>query len=77
MIIKPLIQTGNSRAIVLDKATLQAAGLGEDALFAITINPNGGVTIQSVEPSHADFKKAVMQQVIKEQSVVLKRLDAK
>ena len=74
MIIKSLVQSGNSKAIVLDKSVMQAAGLSADALFAITINPNGGVTIQSVEPTHVDIKKAAFRKVLKENSALLKRL---
>ncbi|HSW71563.1 MAG TPA: hypothetical protein VLH77_06240 [Gammaproteobacteria bacterium] len=74
IIIKPLTQSGNSKAIVLDRSILQAAGLGADALFAITVNPDGGVTIQSVKPTHVDIKHAAFQKMLKENKDLLKRL---
>ena len=46
--LKRLIKHGNSRAIVVDKALLEAAGVPEDALFQISVNPSGGLVIQSV-----------------------------
>jgi len=46
--LKRLIKHGNSRAIVVDKAILEAAGIAEDALFQISVNPSGGLVIQSV-----------------------------
>lgn len=46
--LKRLIKHGNSRAIVVDKAILEAAGVSEDALFQISVNPSGGLVIQSV-----------------------------
>ena len=36
--LKRLIRHGNSRAIVVDKAILEAAGIPEDALFQISVN---------------------------------------
>jgi antitoxin component of MazEF toxin-antitoxin module len=47
--MKRLTKHGNSRAIVVDKALLEAAGISESALFQISINPSGGLVIQSVE----------------------------
>lgn len=73
-IIKTLSQSGNSKAIFLDKYILQAAGLDDDTLFAVTINPSGGVTIQSIESSHAEIKQAAYRKVLKENRDLLKRL---
>ncbi len=39
---------GNSRALVIDKSLLQAAGIDEKTAFQITVNPSGGLLIQSV-----------------------------
>ena len=52
--LKRLIKHGNSRAIVLDKAILEAAGIAEDAIFQISVNPSGGLVIQSVEDTKID-----------------------
>ncbi len=52
--LKRLIKHGNSRAIVVDKAILEAAGISEDAIFQISINPSGGLVIQSVEDTRLD-----------------------
>ena len=58
MMIKHLIQHGNSRAIVIDKSILQAAGLDDNALFQIVVDSNSGVTIQSVNPVNIKFEEA-------------------
>lgn len=74
MIIKHLTQSGNSKAILLDKSILQAAQLDDNALFAITINPNGGLTIQSVESTHEEIKKSSFRKVMKKNKDLFKRL---
>lgn len=73
--IKSLIHHGNSRALVIDKALLQAAGLDEDkALFQITIDPNGGILIQSVKSINEKLHKESFRQILKENDALLKRL---
>ena len=47
--LKKLEKIGNSRALVIDKTILELAGLDKNSVFQITINPNGGLVIQSVE----------------------------
>ena len=74
MIIKKLTKTGNSQAIVLDKAILKAAHLGDNTLFSIHVNPNGGITIQSVEESHETLKQKAFQEIVNKNSPLLKRL---
>ncbi len=56
--IKHLVQHGNSKAIVIDRSILQAAGLEDNCLFQIVVDSNTGVTIQSVKPSSAKFEEA-------------------
>lgn len=73
MTVKRLVQHGNSKAIVIDKAILQAAGLDENALFQITVNSNSGVTIQSVKPLNSKFEEA-KDYVFKEYAELFKRL---
>ncbi|MGZ3632708.1 MAG: AbrB/MazE/SpoVT family DNA-binding domain-containing protein [Parachlamydiaceae bacterium] len=58
MIVKNLVQHGNSKALIIDKSILQAAGLNEDTLFQIVVDSNFGVTIQSVKPVNSKFKQA-------------------
>lgn len=53
--IKRLIKHGNSRAIVVDKALLEAAGISESTLFQISVNPSGGLVIQSIEDNRTDI----------------------
>ncbi|MGD0665822.1 MAG: hypothetical protein ABSA17_08895 [Rhabdochlamydiaceae bacterium] len=73
--IKSLIHHGNSRALVIDKAILQAAGLDEDkALFQITVDPNGGILIQSVKATDENLHKETFRQVLKENDALMKRL---
>lgn len=74
MILKHLTQSGNSKAIVIDKAILLAAGLDENSIFQITINPNGGLVIQSVQPSNEKLVKAAFKKVMKKNQKLLKRL---
>lgn len=59
--IKRLIRHGRSRAIVIEKKLLEAAGLSEDALFQITLNPCGGLIIQSLDRSDECFEKHVQE----------------
>lgn len=73
MTVKRLVQHGNSKAIVIDKAILQVAGLDENALFQITVNSNSGVTIQSVKPLNSKFEEA-KDYVFKEYAELFKRL---
>ncbi len=73
--IKSLIHHGNSRALVIDKSILQAAGLDEDkALFQIIIDPNGGIIIQSIKAVNEDLHKKAFREVLKENDALMKRL---
>lgn len=73
--IKKLIRHGNSKALVIDKALLQAAGLDEDtALFQITIDPSGGLVIQSVKTDNNSLHKKAFREVLEENDVLMKRL---
>lgn len=74
VIIKQLTQSGNSKAIVIDRALLQAAGLDENALFQVVINPNGGMLIQSVQPTNENLVKSAFRKVMKKNLDLLKRL---
>jgi len=74
MIIKQLTQSGNSKALVIDKALLLAAGLDENALFQIVINPNGGMLIQSVQTTNETLVKSTFRKIVKKNHKLLKRL---
>lgn len=74
MIIKQLTQSGNSKAIVIDKMLLQAAGLDENSLFQIVIIPNGGMLIQSVQTTNENLVKSAFRKVMKKNHNLLKRL---
>lgn len=74
MIIKHLSQSGNSKAIIIDKETLRAAGLDDTALFAVTVRPSGGLTIESIESTHTEVKKAAFRKTLKENYNLLKKL---
>ena len=73
MIVKHLVQHGNSKAIVIDRAILQAAGLDENALFQIIVDSNSGVTIQSVKPVNDKFEEA-KEYVFNEYTALFKKL---
>ena len=77
MIIKQLTQIGNNKVIVIDKILLQAAGLDENAMFQIVINPNGGMLIQSVQPTNENLVKSAFRKVMKKNHNLLKRLTDK
>jgi antitoxin component of MazEF toxin-antitoxin module len=73
MMIKHLVQHGNSKAIIIDKSILQAAGLDDNALFQIVVDSNSGITIQSVKPINSKFEEA-KNHVFKEYAELFKRL---
>lgn len=58
MQVKHLVKHGNSKALVIDKSILQAAGLDEDCLFQIVVDSHSGITIQSVKPVNHKFEEA-------------------
>lgn len=72
--IKSLIKHGNSRAIVIDKALLEAAGISEDGLFQISVNPNGGLIIQSIEDNKTDVFREGFEKLNKKYSKLMQRL---
>lgn len=74
MLVKHLIQHGNSKALVIDKSLLQAAGLDENALFQIVVDPNVGIIIQSVKPMNDDIFKKSASKVLKKHDKLFKRL---
>jgi antitoxin component of MazEF toxin-antitoxin module len=75
IMIKSLIHHGNSRALVIDRSILQAAGLDEDtALFQITVDPNGGIIIQSVKAVNEELHKKAVREILKENDALMKRL---
>ncbi|WP_068466303.1 AbrB/MazE/SpoVT family DNA-binding domain-containing protein [Candidatus Protochlamydia phocaeensis] len=72
--IKRLIKHGNSQALVIDKALLQAAGLDEQASFQITVHPDG-LTIQSVrEDASPEEFRCVADKLLKSKSKLWKSL---
>ena len=72
--IKSLTQVGNSRALVIDKSILQAAGLDNDTKFQITVDPNGGIIIQSIQSMNEKLHKESVKRVLKKHSKLFKRL---
>ncbi len=55
--IKRLVKHGRSWALVIDKRLLQAAKLKPDAYFELSVNPNGGLSIQSIDDETVSFEK--------------------
>jgi antitoxin component of MazEF toxin-antitoxin module len=72
--IKRLTKHGNSRAIVVDKALLDAAGISENALFQISVNPSGGLVIQSVEDGKADVFRENFEKLNKKYKKLMQNL---
>lgn len=75
--IKNLTKHGNSKAIIIEKSMLAAAGLDESAIFQITINPNGGIIIQSIEKDKdrdREGHKKNVDKMLKKHSKLFERL---
>jgi antitoxin component of MazEF toxin-antitoxin module len=72
--MKRLIKHGNSRAIVVDKVLLEAAGISEDALFQISVNPSGGLVIQSCEDNKMDVFRKNFERLNKAHKKLMKNL---
>jgi hypothetical protein len=72
--IKRLIKHGNSRAIVVDKPLLEAAGIAENALFQISVNPSGGLVIQSIADNKADIFREKFKELNKKHSKLMQNL---
>lgn len=73
MLVKHLVRHGNSRALVIDRSILQAAGLSENCLFHIVVDSNSGITIQSVKPESSKFED-VKGRVLSKYEGMLSRL---
>lgn len=74
IMLKRLIKHGNSRAIVVDKAILEAAGIAEDALFQISVNPSGGLVIQSVLDTKLDEFREKFEELNKQHKNLMRNL---
>ncbi len=74
--VKRLIKHGNSRALIIDKGILAAAGIADNAPFQISLNPNGGITIQSVDDSSREFLEEHFEKINKKYKNLMKRLAA-
>jgi antitoxin component of MazEF toxin-antitoxin module len=72
--MKRLTKHGNSRAIVIDKGILEAAGISENALFQISINPSGGLVIQSVEDNNRDVFRENFEKLNKKYRKLMQNL---
>ncbi len=72
--LKRLTQLGNSKALVIDKTILQAAGLDENTMFAINIDPNGGIIIQSVQPIDKDAHKKNVSKILQKHAKLFQDL---
>ncbi len=72
--LKRLVKHGNSRAIVLDKAILEAAGVSENAIFQISVSPSGGLVIQSVEDTNIDEFREKFKELNKQHKKLMQNL---
>ena len=72
--LKRLIKHGNSRAIVVDKTILEAAGISEEALFQISVNPSGGLVIQSVQDTNPDKFREKFKELNKQHKKLMQNL---
>lgn len=74
VMLKRLVKHGNSRAIVIDKAILEAAGISADALFQVSVNPSGGLVIQSVGDARLDEFREKFKELNKEHKKLMRNL---
>ncbi len=65
--IKRLVKHGRGWALVIDKKLLEAAKLKPDTSFQVSVNPNGGLIIQSVN----DAKNGIFEKHYQELSCEL------
>ncbi len=72
--IKKLTKYGNTYVIKIDKVLLEAAGITENALFQVIINPNGGLFIQSIEDKQNDVFDEKFKMLNKKYSKLMQRL---
>lgn len=72
--LKRLIKHGNSRAIVVDKSILEAAGVAEDALFQISVSPSGGLVIQSIEEPKIELFREKFKELNKQHKKLMQNL---
>ena len=72
--MKRLIKHGNSRAIVVDKVLLEAAGISEETLFQISVNPSGGLVIQSIEDHKTDIFRENFEKMNKKYKKLMQNL---
>ncbi len=72
--LKRLTKHGNSRAIVVDKAILDVAGIPEDALFQISVSPSGGLVIQSVLDTNTDELHEKFKELNKQHKKLMQKL---
>lgn len=72
--IKRLVKHGNSRAIVIDKGLLAAAGIADESLFQISVNPSGGLLIQSVDDNRIETLEKNFKKLNKKYSGLMQRL---
>lgn len=73
MQVKNLINHGNSKALIIEKSVLNAAGLDENCLFQIVVDSNFGITIQSVKPVNNKFTES-KERVFKKYAQAFKNL---
>ena len=78
--LKRLCKHGNSHALIINKSLLKEAGISDNSIFLITINPEGGLLIQSVKNVEAEnaiidlFREKANGMNVNQKSV-LKNLD--
>jgi hypothetical protein len=72
--IKRLTKHGKNRAIVIDASVLEAAGISENALFQVSVNPSGGLIIQSVESDNTEVFRENFKKLNKKYSKLMQNL---
>lgn len=72
--LKRLTKHGNSRAIVIDKAILEVAGISEDAVFQVSVIPSGGLVIQSVMDTNINVFRKKFKELNKQHKKLMQNL---
>ncbi len=74
LMVMKLKKYKNRWALVIDKSVLDAAGVSEDATFQITVNPSGGLVIQSVDNGNFDVFQENFNKLNKQHKKLMQNL---
>lgn len=77
MATKQLTNCGHSKALIIDRSLLQEAKIDESTPFNISVNPNGGITIQSVKPLEKHLINQAAMDILEQRRALFESLSCK